>query len=97
MLGYWEGGHDELSGAYIAPGGSWVEGEGGAGAHPRGMRMGGGKDCEGNPGQPRRAQVWFSCVDPKQAEPELVEAGEPDMCVYNLNVTLPGDLCAGKW
>lgn len=97
MLGYWEGGHDESTGAAIPPGGSWMEGvaEGAraGSALPRGMHMGGGKDCEGNPGQPRRAQVWFFCAQPAPSEPQLLEAGEPEMCVYNLNITLPEDLC----
>jgi hypothetical protein len=93
MLGYWEGGRDELSGEEIAPGGSWLPGEGGEGAMPAGMVMDGGKDCEGNPGQARKSVVWLSCADPGQAEAQLVEAGEPEMCVYFLNVTLPGDLC----
>jgi hypothetical protein len=102
MLGYWEGGRDEISGGVITPGGSWIEGiapgSDPALAVPRGQHMGGGKDCEGAPGTPRRTQVWFECppISAGQVEHAMVEAGEPSMCVYNVNITLPMDVCFGK-
>jgi len=101
MLGYWEGGMDESSGVIIPPGGSWIDGLA-PGSDPllevpRGQHMDGGKDCEGAPGTPRRAQVWYSCppLEAGVVEAFMAESGEPSMCVYNINISLPMDVCFG--
>jgi hypothetical protein len=98
MLGFWEAeGGVNATGAPFAPDGAWMDGlAAGSDARqgvPRGMLMGGGTECDGAKGLMRRAQVWFSCnATLQQEELELVAANEPEMCVYNLFLSLPHDL-----
>ena len=100
MLGFWEAeGGAGKDGKPFAPDGEWMDGtapgaDGKLGV-PRGQRMGGGKDCEGAPGTPRRAEVFFNCDDKAAEAHYLRAAGESSMCVYYLNVTLPKGVCWG--
>ena len=88
MLGYWE---DEGS---FVPG--VAVGSDPTRDVPAGLNFKGGAECEGAKGTFRSSTVFFSCNATRLVpEPVMDAAGEPSMCYYHINVTLPHDLCFG--
>ena len=102
MLGFWEpeGGADK-DGKAFAPDGTWMDGVA-PGSDPkfqvpRGQFMGGGKDCEGDVGTPRRSEVYYNCNRTEaRTEHALIAAGESSMCVYWVNISLSHTMCFGE-
>ena len=104
MLGFWEADAAKrgADGAPAPPDGAWMDGlapgSDPAMGVPRGMLMGGGTDCDGAKGTPRRAEIFFNCDAAAKAETHaLQDAGESSMCVYWINVTLPHRVCFGPF
>lgn len=104
LLGFWEADATKKTkdGAPAPPDGSWMDGiatgSDPAMDVPRGMLMGGGTDCDGAKGTPRRVEIFFNCnATETRTEHAIAAAGESTMCVYWINVSLPNSVCFGPF